>query len=438
MWVVSLAPLIVSQQGVTLRWDASSGVALARISSDCLVPLPEHPNPAHMSTGEARITRPVVLSQLVAELLLEPLVLPDVVDRDTVYYGVGTRIGDDAGQNPFVHSVWFTPAAAVASGLYRTEDEFLADIVSLDSSMSMSASSPMRGVGAVQPAQGDYEELGVGSLPGIGRSPVIMGGRSHQRPFSRAPATTDAAEPTLSRVLTVATVVAHGVLPRCEVQAARSHMQVLESSVPALQHAYQYPHRLPGRPMLGIHQVALRRPAIRASQSAAEAETACQHAVSDLHKDRCDGLGGWSLGAGTLYWCVNRPREALPHVVSTHALRARDLAVFPPIPEPRGARVGVMRPGWLCVLFTRTFECAHGGVSPLDMGSCESLQLPGLVCGKAVTYPLRAVERLLESSMSECTVHGSVACARMLETEPDARLRSRMASALARRGVTNA
>ena len=436
MWVVNIAPLIVSQQGVTLRWDMSSGIAVARISSDCLVPLPEHPNPAHVSTGEAKITRPVVLSQVIAELLLEPLVLPDVVHRDTVYYGVGARTGGDGGQNSFVHVVLFTAAAAVAAGLYCTEDEFLADIVSLDNCMSMS--SPMRVAGgAVQLAQGYYEELGVGSLPGNGRSSVMMGGRSHQRPFSRAPALSDTVEPILTRVLTVATVVAHGVLPRCECQGAQSHMEALESSVPALQHAYQYPRRLPSWPMLSSHQVALRRPAIRAGQSAIEAEIACQHAVSDLHKDRCDGLGGWSLGAGTLYWCVNRPCEALPQAVSTHALRARDLAVFPPSLEPRGARVGVMRPGWLCMLFTRTFECAHGGVSPLDMGSCESLQLQGLVCGKAVTYPLRSVERLLESSMDECAVHGPSACAHMLETEPDARLRSRMECAHARGGVAN-
>ena len=229
----------------------------------------------------------------------------------------------------------------------------------------------------------------------------------------------------LSRMFAVATSVAHALLPIGQVQAASAHVLQLEKSVPMLQHAYQYPRPIHGFPMVNSHQVALRRPSHSASLSVAEEELLCQQAVSDLHIDACDDLGGWDLGAGTLYWCLAPPGQMLPDTVSTHALQARDLAVFPPIQHPRGVRAGVLRPGWLCMLFTDTSRCPHGGICSMEHGHASpSLRLPGLISGKAVSYPLKRVAALLAG----CSKDPSI-CHKMLASERDSRLRNRMMSA---------
>ena len=384
-----------------------------------MVPLPEHPDASAWSLRQSSICRPVVLSELTAELLLEPLVIPPDADRCTVYYGSGRSASDDSS---FVHAVWFTPAVAVSSGLYHTEDEFRHYIEQLDQCLSSSAPTPQAS-SSVQPARGAYMELGTGGVvPGVGRPPsVFVGGAWHHRPISRHPRISDLVEPRLSRVLTVATMAAHAVLPVEEVQEAVRHMEHLEMDAPSLQQAYQYPSRLHGRPMVSSHQVALRRPRSEKSMTCQEAEEACQLATTDLHVDTCDGQGGWGLGAGTCYLCIPPPGVELPPAVSATALRSRDLAVFPPTRRPRGVRVGVMQPDWLCMLFTRTRSCPHGGVSPLDLDPVPSLLLPGLMCGRAVTYPLRMVDKLLR----DCE-HDTGASAMLCLSEKDHRLRTRM------------
>ena len=391
-------------------------MAVACITADTCVPLPEHPCSSHESNRGAVICRPVVMSEYVAELLLCPLDLPCHVQLGTVYCG-SAQAG--AHTRPFVHTVWFSPTFAVQTGLYQTEDEFLFDIATMT---SFAASCPHRAGGSsVQDAQGDYMELGSGNMAGRGRGTVTAGGWSTIRPFSRHPRVSDTLEPVLSRVLTVGSTAAHAVLPASEVSAARAHMQSLESAVPALHHAYQYPARIAGRPMVSSHQVALRKPSHESAWSTPQAEQACLHGISDLHVDSHDGLGGWELGAATLYWCLPPPDGAALccHARGGAALRVRDLAVFPSTPRPRGARAGVMVPGWLCMLFTQTAHCPHSGICPSDMS--ESLQLPGLLCGKAVTYPLSAIEKL----MSRCQ-HSPADSAVIQSTETDSRLRQRM------------
>ena len=61
-----------------------------------MVPLPEHPDASAWSLRQSSICRPVVLSELTAELLLEPLVIPPDADRCTVYYGSGRSASDDS------------------------------------------------------------------------------------------------------------------------------------------------------------------------------------------------------------------------------------------------------------------------------------------------------------------------------------------------------
>ena len=225
----------------------------------------------------------------------------------------------------------------------------------------------------------------------------------------------------LSKVLTVATAMAHATLPHADVKAACAWMDDLEREVPALQRAYQYPHRIGDRPIVNCHQIALRKPASQGVVSVAGAEEACLHAVTDLHVDSQDGGGGWTLGAATLYWCVPRPGETLPPSVSEAALRSRDLAVFAPTRHPRGVRTCVMRPGWLCMLITKTRSCPHGGICPMDISPIPSLLLPELMCGKAVTYTLTAVEKLL----ADCAASPKD-CAHIQHSERDERLSRRM------------
>ena len=116
------------------------------------------------------------------------------------------------------------------------------------------------------------------------------------------------------------------------------------------------------------------------------------------------------------------PVGILPSNVSEDALRASDIAVFAPSRKARGARVHVMRPGWMCMLVTRTAECPHGGISPLDATPVPSVLLPDLVCGRAVTYTLSAVEKLLESYMSSSAVESDD----LGDSEGDDRIRRRM------------
>ena len=130
-----------------------------------------------------------------------------------MYRGGAHNVDDPA----FVQIVWFTPASAVATSLYPTER---------------------------------------GSMAGRGRGVVNAAGRSQRRPFSRSPELSDALEPVLSKVLTVATAMAHATLPLADVQTACARMDDLKREVPARQRAYQYPHRYGDRPIVNCHQFA--------------------------------------------------------------------------------------------------------------------------------------------------------------------------------------
>ena len=129
---VILPSVVFPQEGAVLVWDRSSGVAAALLGGGCMVPLPEHPCVSHTSTRRSVIHRPVVLSEFTAQLLLQPLELPSDADPTVVYRGSAHNVDDPA----FVHTVWFTPASAVATPLYPTEDAFLADVAVLDDFMT--------------------------------------------------------------------------------------------------------------------------------------------------------------------------------------------------------------------------------------------------------------------------------------------------------------
>ena len=86
-------------------------------------------------------------------------------------------------------------------------------------------------------------------------------------------------------------------------------------------------------------------------------------------------------------------------------------------------RVRVAQPGWTCLVFMRTKECLHGGVTPapdcrpvtLSLGEDVSLL-------RIVAYPLSSVERLLERAVKDSD--GDVVC--RLSALSDQRIRRRM------------
>ena len=106
------------------------------------------------------------------------------------------------------------------------------------------------------------------------------------------------------------------------------------------------------------------------------------------------------MGCMTQYICHLRAGARESHGGS--ALAYRDLVVFPTRKGGRGVRVRLAQPGWTCLLFMRTSECLHGGVTPAPECYPRTLSLGGDVrLIRIVTYPLAAVEHLLERASRE-------------------------------------
>ena len=123
-------------------------------------------------------------------------------------------------------------------------------------------------------------------------------------------------------------------------------------------------------------------------------------AVSDLHVDVGDG--GGELGAVSIYWCDACPphEEDMSEEEMMGRLAYRDLVVFPGKCGGRGVRIGVLRPGWVCVVLMSTRSCLHGGVCAQTPALEESppLVLPdGMRHVRILTYPMRAIETLMQN-----------------------------------------
>ena len=222
----------------------------------------------------------------------------------------------------------------------------------------------------------------------------------------------DAFEQLLSRVCSTATSKAMECLSPRECELVHP-----DRGPPSLVAAYQYPRKIPERPMVSSHQVVIRGPAIL--NGCSSSYQSCLHAVSDLHTDSMDGQMG-CLGAMTQYICLQKGDAQCGN--ECPGIEYRDLVVFPRRDGGRGARVRVACPGWTTLVFMQTRERLHGGVVPSSDYTPATLTLGdrvGLL--RIVTYPLAPVQRLLGRALS---AEGAVISE--IERRSDTRMRRRM------------
>ena len=347
-----------------------------------------------------------MLSRFAAELVLQPLGLPTTADPDAIYHRSASNGG--VGVNPYVHLLWFRPSRV------RCDPRFSDALRDLAVQCERMVSCENASTGPSEQAHtGGYLELGTGVMPGRGRECLVVGDRQYHLPFSRSPELSGQIDGLLSCVLSTATAIAHRALPRRLVHEQEAVSARRRRLAPQMAAACQYPRRRSGWPLNSSHQVVLRGSAVGPHMTPGQREQACLYDVADLHLDACDGNRETSLGSCTLYYCIPRADAGLSEedldalrARRCEALRHRDMAVFPPIhshPELTGYRRGpgiraeVMQPGWACMLYTRTDQCPHCGISPVGETTLPFLQPPaGLLCGRLVTYPMAAIDALLD------------------------------------------
>ena len=381
------------QNGCRLIHRGCENAAVVRDDAGMLFSLPGHPNPRHLTRDFAS---PRVLTESAADVVLVEMRLPEGARRDTIYVKQAHVEGQDS---PFVTAIWFTPEAAdratdVAAGEAERQLRRL-----LREWRGGAAGAGVGGADAKLRASGLYTELGLGVLPGKGRTSVCVDGKQCNTPFARAPERSTALEPYLSRVMANASAVASLVLDQ---EWLRGQWAARDGCAADVARAYQFPAVRPGLPMLSSHQVAMRGPREEEPGkrlTAVERARAVLHSLSDLHTDSMDG--GGEVGAATLYSCLeargggSRGAEA----ALKQALRRRDLAALPNVWGGRGVRVGVMERGWQCLVLMRTRECLHGSVFPDGVSEPPPAQLllPGLELMRIVTYPIGRIEHLMSA-----------------------------------------
>ena len=380
----------MSKKGPTLRFSKSEMVGVVTTGDGFASPVAHHPNPLMV---DSRGRRTLALNGAQADMVTELVALPGDADPRRLY---GTWVVAEGEEGrPFVRIVWFANGG---------DDSTYVDAVSeLESKWERATrvvperrggTGPFARGGDTQPASGVYTELGTGVMPGRGRDSVSIQGEACFLPYSRNAALSDELEDALARVCAEAADRACECLPEDVSELLRPH-----AGPAPLVSAYQYPHSISGRSMPSSHQVVLRRPAEEDDADAEENERACRLAVSDLHTDSVDGEMG-CLGSMAQYICRLRP-GVLCHTTGS-ALAYRDLVVFPTREGGRGVRVRVAQPGWTCLVFMRTRECLHGGVTPGPDCPPVTLSLGGdMRLMRIVTYPMVAVERLLERAAKD-------------------------------------
>ena len=229
-------------------------------------------------------------------------------------------------------------------------------------------------------------------MAGTGRTSMSIAGERTHIPYPRNAPISDALEPYLSEFLSDVSEVLHASLPegtlqehevdgRCPVEATR---------------CYQYPRLRPGAPPLSSHQVVIRG-VRRSSGSRDDQDGAAYMSTSDLHLDPCDG--GGRIGSCTIHTCHHNshvhPEATERATERKEHLRMRGLAVFPSRTGGRGVHINSMVPGWHCAILMQTAQRLHGSVQP-DASAMRGYGLPDFKMMRVVTYPLTAVEQLLE------------------------------------------
>ena len=378
----------VEQNGFYVKVVRGSGTVRLREanSSELLARLPEHPDETHVKrNGEPTC----VLPSAVARAVLIDMQLPDAPDRDVVY----VRSAREAeGRVPFVHAVWYTPETAdcITASARGAHEESTHELHKAWQAMGETRSSGSLN----QPAAGVYHELGMGTLAGTGRTSLSIGGKGTHIPYPRNESLSDALEHKLSAFVSDVSEVLHVALP----EGSRQDHEVDDRCPAEAIHCYQYPRLRPGVPPLSSHQVVIRGPRRGACRD--DSDRQAYMSMSDLHVDPCDG--GGSLGTVTVHTCHAHAQNATMAAAaeSREHMRLRGLAVFPLRNGGRGVHINSMVPGWHCAIIMQTSERLHGSIQA-DKHLVRGLGLPDFRIMRVVTYPLKAVERLLQRLAEE-------------------------------------
>ena len=397
----------MDQTGPRLTFSKAEQAAAVTVGGGFTFPLPPHPN-LKMVDSHGRRTR--VLTTAACDVTTELMSLPEHPDPLCVYHGRGACLDVE---DPFVRTVWFSNHGEHMS-------EYVRNVAELEGKWRQETlrSAGVGGGGrGTQPASGVYRELGTGVLPGKGRKGVSVNGRSHFMPFSRNAEMSDVLEAGLAEVCAVAAQKALEVLPVHE-----RDLVCCDDGPAEMVGAYQYPRQLTGRPCVCSHQVVIRGADLHAADTAAQREQAWLECVSDLHTDSMDGSMG-PLGCMTQYICTQHPHAQTRS--PCHSFSYRDLVVYPNACGGRGVRIRVARPGWTCLVFMRTRDCLHGGVTPSTDDTRGPVGLPDSVTlMRVVTYPLAAVQRLLLAAVDDA------ASTAVVFDGSDERMRARMCATI--------
>ena len=175
--------------------------------------------------------------------------------------------------------VWFTPETADV--VARNMHDAHASVTSRLFEHWQSTGSDVMRCDASQPASGKYTELGIGVLPGSGRTSIRVAGENSCLPYIRNEDMTAETEPLLTEFMSDVSSVLHHALPEHMFEGHK----VPSGCPPHVADAYQYPRLRKGTPPLSSHQLVIRGPETFSDLSA-------YLSVSDLHLDTWDGVGG--------------------------------------------------------------------------------------------------------------------------------------------------
>ena len=149
----------------------------------------------------------------------------------------------------------------------------------------------------------------------------------------------------------------------------------------------------PGEPALYGNQIALRIAGLDALTNSCFAK--CLKALlsgSDLHTDVNDG----HRIAGTPAFYAAFPEEGRPAPAGDHPFPYSDVAVLPMAAGGRGGfRVQTMHPEYLTILLMNTPTTLHGSVFPDDLHRAAEQMPTGLLCVRAIHYPLHWIDCML-------------------------------------------
>ena len=305
------------------------------MGGEVLAHLSRHPEPAHATSAAG--TGGVVLMRSEAELVLQPVALPENADPGCVHSR--TIVASDGSE--LARAVWFKPAAADAvAGMSSGCTESVVNRLRSWAGQQISEAPST----AVQQASGVYISLGNGILPGRDREAATLQGEGTLIPFSRAPmARSIEIEPVigeLNSAVAECLLLAFPDMDEWCVSFDGSGDDCTECD--DWNRVCQYP-RVPreGTRSLPSHQVVVRgHPA---------GNNPCSSGA-DLHIDKMDGgfrfggsivfCGGWEEGQGQ--W--------------------RDFAILEGRNGGRGAAVRVLSGDWICALCCRYNSKLHGTV----------------------------------------------------------------------------